>query len=181
MSTETEITILFDSEQPHFNGKRLYIRDVIPLNNEKLSTTYENKKISMNTPNEKLLYHGTPNIYESRFVENGYELSRKKSMPGRIGDGLYLSTLATQSVHYTMKYDYKMDETEFTLFVCKVLTGRSYCGGSPDCNLKRGYDSHHIDYAASYGVDKRDGYEYCIFKPNQVLPYVILKLTTNCI
>jgi len=162
-----EIKELFYNELPKFDGKRLFLQSI-----EFVDSTLPYNNIG----NEKLLFHGTPLNCINSIIENGFNLDNK-SMSGRIGNEFYFSDLICQSIYYQLKYEYTGDEKFFRLLVCKVSLGNCInldrLSKTYDINKISGYDSHMTDYEQ----DGKEGYEYCLFDSNQILPYCIINMT----
>jgi hypothetical protein len=164
---------LFYKERPYFDGKPLYIDRIEMLN---INNLHYNKTLEQ-IGNEIIAFHGTPLKYVDNIINNGFDIDMAgNSMSGHIGKGLYFSSLICQSIYYQLKEEYLGTETYFQLIVCKLALGKfKMLKRSKDCiniDLIDGYNSH----STTYSQDRKNGYEYCIFDSNQILPYAILHM-----
>lgn len=171
---KASIKNIFNSEQPVFDGKLLHLDEIEILRNNKLQFVYDEQKKSIGR--EQILFHGTCVENLSSIIKNGFDL-KYLGMPGHIGKGIYFSTLITQSVYYQLKKSYTGNEKKFTIFACKVLTGKhkfmNRSGISENIQKSPYFDSH----CTSYKDDFREGYEFCIYDIKQILPFCLLHMT----
>ena len=168
---------LINNEKPEFDGKPLFVYEVKVLDNLEHMSAYKNTQLSFPISNEKLLYHGAPleNI-ESIILDNFNITEALKGMGGHIGQGIYFSDMAEQSIYYCLKNEYTGDETDFIILVCKVELGRC-CNRirsdfDTNCAKFDNYDSH----STPYHQGNKFGHEYCVFDSNQILPVCRLHL-----
>lgn len=117
------------------------------VENPVLRERYEIYKASLKEPNEKLLFHGTSRDIARTITIEGFR--PEKNVISAYGNGVYFSTLASYSQHYSVMKDYgrkkkniahpELDDVRY-LLICSVALGKVRAGGT-ERNIPEGYNS----------------------------------------
>lgn len=185
MAEDRECTIAnqVNDENVVFHGKKLYIHEMLMLNDKSQIKLFNDRTIEVGDTrvtmcdsmysNKKLLYHGAPIANIEGIIKENF--IQKPGMHGHIGQGWYFSDMLAQTIYYCLKDRYTGDETDFVVLVCEVDLGRCRdmrrsappaVPKTPQC------DSHSTEYYQ----DGKHGREYCLFDSDQILPICRLHL-----